>query len=179
MEALVAWAVKAFLDTKGMHVPAPGELEFFRYLSRQVGGFQKATSLAGWIAGVGCQRVGSETRRYRLSRGTLGKKRWCSMPSVLTHKASDLKPLTREVLESEFGRRFQDDEEVSIMAFRPHEPPAEEARRQAGARLEQHFQRMDARTKDIGEDEVDDIVIEAMRSVRPGYRERRPGPSNS
>ena len=95
------------------------------------------------------------------------------MPSVLSHKASDLKPHTREVLESEFGRRFQDDEEVSIMAFRPHEAPTEEARREAAARLEQHFERMDSRTKDIPEEEVDEIVIEAMRSVRPGYQERR------
>ena len=83
-----------------------------------------------------------------------------------------MKPQTREALESEFGRRFQDDEEVSIMAFRPHEVPADEARLQAAARLKQHFERMDERTKDIPEEEVDDIVIEAMRSVRPGYRER-------
>jgi len=95
------------------------------------------------------------------------------MHSVLTNKASDLKPHTREVLESEFGRRFQDDEEVSIMAFRPHETPSAEARQEAAARLEQHFERMDARTADIPEDEIDEIVIEAMRSVRPGYQERR------
>jgi hypothetical protein len=75
------------------------------------------------------------------------------MSSVLTHKASDLKPHTREVLESEFGRRFQDDEEVSITAFRPHDAPSEESRREAAARLDQHFERMDARTADISEEE--------------------------
>jgi hypothetical protein len=93
------------------------------------------------------------------------------MHSVLINKASDLKPHTREVLESEFGRRFRDDEEVSIMAFLPHEAPTDEARREAAARLEQHFERMDERTADIPEEEVDEIVIEAMRSVRPGYQE--------
>ena len=95
------------------------------------------------------------------------------MQSVLTHKARDLRPQTRAALEAEFGRRFQDDEEVSIMAFSPHEAPAGEARREVVRRLEEHFERMDQKTKDIPEEEIDEILTEAMRSVRPGYRERR------
>ncbi len=47
-----------------------------------------------------------------------------------------MKPQMRAALEAELGRSLRDDEEVSIMAFEPHEAPTGEARRDAarGAR---------------------------------------------
>ncbi len=94
------------------------------------------------------------------------------MGNVLIHKASELKPQMRAAVEAELGRSLRDDEEVSIMAFEPHEAPTGEVRREAARGLQQHFNRIDPRTKDIPNEEMEDALNEALRSVRPGYRER-------
>ena len=94
------------------------------------------------------------------------------VPSVLIQRASQLRPQTRAALEAELGRRLQDDEEVSIMAFAPHQAPTGEARREAARRLEEHLARIDEKTKSVSEAEIEDALDEAFRSVRPGYRER-------
>ncbi len=94
------------------------------------------------------------------------------MSNVLIHKASELKPQTRAALEAELGRLLQDDEEVSIMVFVPHEAPTGEARREAARRLREHFNRIDEKTKRVAEEEMEDALNEALRNVRPGYRER-------
>ena len=94
------------------------------------------------------------------------------MPNILIHKASELKPQTRAAVEAELGRSLQDDEEVSIMAFVPHEAPTGEARREVGRKLQEHLNRIDQKTKGLPEEEMDQALNEALRSVRPGYRER-------
>lgn len=95
------------------------------------------------------------------------------MPNVLINKASELKPETRAAVEAELGRHLEDDEEVSIMAFRPHEAPAREARTGARHDLEQHLQKIDQKTSAVPEAEKESAINEASRSVRPGYRERK------
>ena len=94
------------------------------------------------------------------------------MPNVLIHKASELRPETRAALEAELGRSLQDDEEVSIMAFVPHEAPSEEARSEAGRNLQQHLNRIDEKTKGVPEEAREKALNEAIRNVRPGYHER-------
>lgn len=95
------------------------------------------------------------------------------MANIAVHKADELAPATRAVVESELGRPLCGDEEVSIMAFLTHEAPSGEARQEAGRRLEEHFERIDQRTKDIPDREMDAVLDEALRNTRPGYRERR------
>jgi hypothetical protein len=92
--------------------------------------------------------------------------------SVLIHKANELRPETRVALEAELGRSFQDDEEVSIMAFVSHEAPEGELRREAVRRLGDYLNRIDEKTKGLPEAEMKEALDEAIRSVRPGYRER-------
>jgi hypothetical protein len=92
--------------------------------------------------------------------------------NVLVHKASELQPQTRAVLEAEFGRAFQDDEEVSIIAVAPHEAPGDIERDEAAKRLQGHLRCVDEKMKGIPEAEKEEILLEAIRSVRPGYRER-------
>jgi len=92
--------------------------------------------------------------------------------SVLIQRVSEMRPQTRAALEAELGRRLQDDEEVSIMAFAPHDAPMGEARREAAQRLREHLARIDEKTKGVPEAEIEDALGEALRSVRPGYRER-------
>ncbi len=94
------------------------------------------------------------------------------MPSVLIHKVSEIKSQMRTALEAELGRSLRDDEEVSIMAFEPHEAPAGKARKDAARGLQKHFNQIDQRTKNKPDEEMEDALNEALRSVHPGYRER-------
>jgi len=106
------------------------------------------------------------------------------MPDMLIHKANELKPQTRKAIEAEFGRALRDDEEISIAARASEgapapssasafDSPAESAHSAALRRLEAHYARMDEKTADIPEEEIEQILLEAIRSVRPIYQERR------
>ncbi len=75
-------------------------------------------------------------------------------------------------MEAEPGRALRDDEEVSIMAFVPHEASIGKANREAGRNLEDHLNRIDQRTRGVLEEEMEEALNEALRSVRPGYHER-------
>jgi hypothetical protein len=94
------------------------------------------------------------------------------MRSVLIHKANELKPQTRAAVEAELGRSLNDDEDVSIMAFSPHEAPTGEARREAGQGLEEYFKRIDSCSSNVAEEKAESALSEAIKKVRPGYRER-------
>ena len=94
------------------------------------------------------------------------------MPNVLIHKASELRPETRRALEAELGRSLENDEEVSIMAFVTHEAPTGQTRAEAERNLQEHLNRVDQKTKGVPEQEKEDTLNEALRNVRPGYRER-------
>ena len=59
------------------------------------------------------------------------------------------------------------------MAFSAKGTLSEAEHRQVVFRLERHFENADQKTKDIPEDEWEEILLEAIRSVRPGYRELR------
>jgi len=92
--------------------------------------------------------------------------------NVLIHKANDLKPQTRAAVEAELGRSLQDDEDVSIMAFSTHEAPAGEARREAAGKLQAHLKKVDGRTSQASQREADEALDEALKNVRPGFRDR-------
>ena len=94
------------------------------------------------------------------------------MPNVLIHKASELRPATRAAVEAELGRSLQDNEEVSIMAFVPHEAPTGEAHAETARNLQQHLNRIDQKTKNVPEEETEKALNEAIRNARTGYRER-------
>ena len=94
------------------------------------------------------------------------------MPDALVHKARELRPETRAAIEAEFGRPLHDDEEISIAARRAGESSTEASRKAALRRLEAHYASMDEKTKDIPENEIEEILLEAIRSVRPHYEER-------
>jgi len=94
------------------------------------------------------------------------------MPSLLIHSASELRTETRAALGAELGRSLQDDEEVSIMTFVPHAAPRGAARVEAGRNLQGHFNRIDQKLKGASPEETEEALDEAIRNVRPGYRER-------
>jgi hypothetical protein len=95
------------------------------------------------------------------------------MSNILIHKASELKPATRAALEVELGRSLGDDEDVSIMALAAHDPPVDEARIEAGQKLEGYFAKIDSRRPDAPDEETDAALDDALKKARPGYHERK------
>ena len=87
----------------------------------------------------------------------------------MIRNAKDLSPDQKAAIESLLGRRVLEDEAISVRAI---EPPAlsGERKRELAEQLKTYFAEVDARRKPGSPEEADDIINEAMRSVRPGYR---------
>lgn len=94
------------------------------------------------------------------------------MQNSVVHKAKELKPKTRAAIEEDFGRTLGDEDEISIISYLPHDELKGEAREKGAAKLHAYFAEADARGTEP-EQEVEGAIEEAMRSVRPGYRERK------
>ena len=89
------------------------------------------------------------------------------------HSARRLSPLVRSALEQLLGRALGDDEAISVRAYQPHEAPSLEQQRAIAVELRQYFAKIDPKSKEIAESEQEEILDEAIRSVRPGYRSTR------
>jgi hypothetical protein len=87
----------------------------------------------------------------------------------MIRNAKDLSPDQKAAIESLLGRRVLEDEAISIRAI---EPPAlsEERKHELAEQLKKYFADVDVRRRPGSPEEADDIINEAMRSVRPGYR---------
>jgi len=90
----------------------------------------------------------------------------------MIHKAKNLSPDQRILVESLLGRRVLDNEAISVRAF---EPPviSDQRRQQITEDLKRYFAEVDAHRKLVSPAEADDIFDEAMRSTRPSYRPHR------
>jgi len=86
------------------------------------------------------------------------------------HSARKLPQTVRSALEQLLGRALRDDEAISVRAYQPHEVPPPEQQPALTDELRRHFAKIDERTNDIPEGEQEEILDEAIRSVRPGYR---------
>jgi hypothetical protein len=95
------------------------------------------------------------------------------MQQSSVHSARKLSPPVRNALELLLGRALSDDESVVVLAYHPQEAPTLERRQAIADELRQYFARIDERAKQIPESEQEEIVDEAIRSVRPGYRPTR------
>ncbi|MGH9643645.1 MAG: hypothetical protein ACRD3Q_14635 [Terriglobales bacterium] len=87
----------------------------------------------------------------------------------MIHKAKDLSPDQKALIENLLGRRILEREAISVRAF---EPPAisDERRQQIVVELQRYFAEVDANRKPAPAQESDEVISEAMRSTRPGYR---------
>jgi hypothetical protein len=90
----------------------------------------------------------------------------------MIRNARDLSPDQKAAVESLLGRRVLEDEAISVRVI---EQPAlsEERKHELAEELKKYFAAVDARRKPGSPEEADDILNEAMRSVRPGYRPHR------
>ena len=89
------------------------------------------------------------------------------------HSARRLSPPVRSALEQLLGRALSDDETISVRVYQPHEAPSPEQQRAIAGELRHYFAKIDEKTKDIPASEQEEILDEAIRAVRPGYRSTR------
>jgi hypothetical protein len=90
----------------------------------------------------------------------------------MIRNAKDLSVDEKAVIESLLGRRMLDNEAISIRAI---ELPAlsDQRRREQTAELRKYFSDVDARREPGSPEEAEEVLTEAMRSSRPGYRPHR------
>lgn len=88
----------------------------------------------------------------------------------MIRSARELSPDQKQTIESLLGRRISDEEEISIRALEAHKGVTPERRAEILAALREHFAMADARRQPVSAQEADDILDEALRSTRPGYR---------
>jgi len=90
----------------------------------------------------------------------------------MIRNVKDLSPDQKAAIESLLGRRVLEDEAISVRAIEP--PPLSDQRRQELAEeLRKYFAAVDARRKPGSAAEAEEILTEAIRSTRPGYRPHR------
>lgn len=87
----------------------------------------------------------------------------------MIHNAKDLSPDQKAVVESLLGRRILEDEAISIRAFE-QAALSDERKRELAAQLNHYFAEVDAQRMPGSPEEAEDIINEAIRSVRPNYR---------
>lgn len=92
---------------------------------------------------------------------------------IVVRKAKDLDPSARAWLVSLFGRELRDDEEITVAIPDATERAVLDDRAQARRRLLESLETLAERFKDVPDDEIEVILDEAMRSVRPTYEPLR------
>ena len=87
----------------------------------------------------------------------------------MIRNAKDLSPDQKAVIESLLGRRVLEEEAISIRAI---EPPGliYQRRQEQTAELRKYFSEVDAHRKPGSAEDAEEILTEAIRSSRPGYR---------
>lgn len=87
----------------------------------------------------------------------------------MIHKAKDLTPNQKQLIEGLVGRRLLEDETVSVRAFAtPH--ISDERRLEIAEELKKYFAEVDSNRKPATAEEAEEIITDAIRSVRVGYR---------
>jgi len=86
--------------------------------------------------------------------------------------AKDLSPNQKAVIKSLLGRRVLENEAISLCAI---EAPvlSDQLRRELADKLRKYFAEVDARCEPGSAEDAEEILDEAMRSTRPGYRPHR------
>lgn len=88
------------------------------------------------------------------------------MQNIAIHKVQELSADARQIVEQVLGRPLQDDEEVSIMAVAPHDDPKGSDRQLLARKLEQRIKKTAKRAQSLPEDQVEEIVNEALDYAR-------------
>ena len=90
----------------------------------------------------------------------------------MIRNAKNLSPDQKAAIESLLGRRLLESEDIIVRAFEPS-PISDRRRLEIAHELRKYFAEVDARRKDVSDDEAEEIVNEALRSTRPHYEPLR------
>jgi hypothetical protein len=87
----------------------------------------------------------------------------------MIRKAKDLSSEQKTAIESLLGRRVLDDEAISVCAI---ESPAlsDRQKHELAEHLSKYFAEVDVRRRRGPSEDAEEILTEAIRSSRPGYR---------
>ena len=90
----------------------------------------------------------------------------------MIRSAKDLSADQKAAIESLLGRRVLENEAISVRAI---EPPAlsDKRRQELAEELSEYFAEVGARRKPGSAEEAEEILTEAIRGTRPGYRPHR------
>jgi hypothetical protein len=88
------------------------------------------------------------------------------MGDIAIHNANELPSDARRAVERVLGRVLEPDEEVSIMAFSPHDAPTGEARQKLARQLEDRISRTAESVRHVPDDEQEAAIDEALNHVR-------------
>jgi hypothetical protein len=94
------------------------------------------------------------------------------MQNTVVHKARDLSTNERQTLEALLGRAIQEDENISVRAFRGNTikpAPTGEARQDAFRRLRSRIDETARRVQGVPEEEIDAAIDEAADYVRHNH----------
>jgi hypothetical protein len=90
----------------------------------------------------------------------------------MVHQARDLSPEQKAAAELLLGRPLDEQESISVQAFR--QPTlSEDRRREVAARLEELFTKANRSLEGASEEEGEEIFTEAMRTSRPNFQTQR------
>jgi hypothetical protein len=88
------------------------------------------------------------------------------MPDYTVHKASELAPEERSIVERWLGRNLSQDETISVNAYRPHSAPATGQRGALRHEILDQARTIGLRSPDTSEADADLLVNEAFAWVR-------------
>jgi hypothetical protein len=88
------------------------------------------------------------------------------MENIAIQKADELSSDARRAVEQVLGRPLEHDEEVSIMAFSPHQAPTGGVRKKLARQLEARISKTSKRAQDVSPEEQEAAIDEALKHVR-------------
>ena len=88
------------------------------------------------------------------------------MQTISVHRAMELGVAARSAVESLLGRKVADEEHVTVMAYPAQTPESEPDRKAAVRELIEDLDSMAASASHIPEEEMDQLIDEAIRHVR-------------
>jgi L-lactate utilization protein LutC len=87
----------------------------------------------------------------------------------MIRNAKDLSPDQKTAAGILLGRHILDHEAIRVRAFQPA-ALSEQRRRQIADELRTYFAEVDANRRQVSDDEAEEIINEALKTERPGYR---------
>ena len=88
----------------------------------------------------------------------------------MIHKAADLSEDQKLAIESLIGQRLSEQDNVSVRRLPPPPELSAERRQEIADGLRHYFAQVDAQRQPMSEAEAEDVINEALRSVKPGFR---------